>query len=95
PTGQAARVLDRDELTQSLEQAATTVASYLVRLGYFGPFGVDAFSWCSATGVLLNPVSDVNARFTLAWATGMGALRERALQRYGERSSEISRAAAK
>lgn len=94
PTGQGAIVLGRQDLARSLEQAATTVASHLVRLGYFGPFGLDAFSWRSARGTALNPVSDVNARFTLAWATGMGKLRERALQRYGERSSEIASASA-
>jgi len=67
---------------RELSGAATRVASRLLEYGYFGPFGVDAFSWRSEAGVVLNPVSDVNARFTLAWSTGMGHLRERALQCY-------------
>lgn len=78
------------DLASVLRQAATEVASHLLEFGYFGPFGVDAFKWRSAEGVLLNPVSDVNARFTLAWSTGMGRLRERALQRYAEWSARVS-----
>jgi len=67
---------------RELAEAATQVASRLLDYGYYGPFGVDAFSWRSEGGVVLNPVSDVNARFTLAWSTGMGDHRERALQCY-------------
>lgn len=72
----------RSAWARELAEAATRVASRLLEYGYFGPFGVDAFSWRSGSGVLLNPVSDVNARFTLAWSTGMGNVRERALERY-------------
>lgn len=90
PAGHAALALGRGDLASSLEQAATRVASHLVRLGYFGPFGVDAFRWRSAAGSVLNPVSDVNARFTLAWSTGMGKLRERALHRHAEWSAAVA-----
>ena len=76
------RCLAPSAWARELEQAATQVASRLREYGYFGPFGVDAFSWRSEGALVLNPVSDVNARFTLAWSTGMGPERERALQRY-------------
>jgi hypothetical protein len=90
PAGHAAAVLDAGDLAASLAHAASRVASHLADLGYFGPFGVDAFRWRSDDGSVLNPVSDVNARFTLAWSTGMGQLRERALQRHAAWSTEVS-----
>ncbi|HEY6724398.1 MAG TPA: hypothetical protein VI197_10205 [Polyangiaceae bacterium] len=90
PAGHAAPALGCGDLALVLADAATRVASHLVGLGYFGPFGVDAFRWRSKQGLLLNPVSDVNARFTLAWSTGMGQLRERALQRHAAWSAEVS-----
>ena len=89
PEGHAALALQRGDLAQALARAATTVASRLDERGYFGPFGVDAFSWLREHDLVLNPVSDVNARFTLAWSTGMGKLRERALQLYLERSAQV------
>jgi hypothetical protein len=90
PTEHAALALGRGDLTQALEQAATAVAARLETYGYFGPFGVDAFTWRSEGAAVLNPVSDVNARFTLAWSTGMGPSRERALQCYAEWSAEAA-----
>ena len=78
--------IERADWVQALERAATTVAEYLREFGYFGPFGVDAFAWNASGSSVLNPVSDVNARFTLAWSTGMGNLREHALQSYAARS---------
>lgn len=87
PIEHAVLASGRGDLTQALEQAATAVAARLVTYGYFGPFGVDAFTWRSEGGIVLNPVSDVNARFTLAWSTGMGQLRERALECYAEWSA--------
>lgn len=67
---------------QQLRDAARVVAQRLLSVGYFGPFGVDAFSWLDGGRVRLNAVSDVNARFTLAWSLGMGDLRARALECY-------------
>lgn len=40
--------------------------------GYFGPFGIDAFRYRCEGGVAFNPRSEINARYTLAYAVGMG-----------------------
>lgn len=66
-------------LTSQLLQAAETVALALRAIDYFGPFGVDAFTWGDGR---VNAVSDINARFTLAWSMGMGQGRAAALERY-------------
>lgn len=68
---------------QALNAMRERLAEALWAAGYWGPFGFDAFSYPSANGVRLNPLSDVNARFSLGWSIGMGPERERALQRYG------------
>lgn len=47
----------------------------LAHAGYFGPFGIDAFRHRSAHGEVLNPLSEINARFTMDWTL---ALAERA-----------------
>ena len=44
--------------------------------GYFGPFGVDAFAWEDELGARrFQPRCEVNARYSMGWAAGMGALR--------------------
>jgi hypothetical protein len=49
------------------------VGAALRALGYHGPFGVDAFLWREAPGVRRwNPRCEVNARYTMGWAVGMG-----------------------
>ncbi|HSC88147.1 MAG TPA: hypothetical protein VLC09_12780 [Polyangiaceae bacterium] len=53
------------------EQAAATLA----HVGYFGPFGLDVLE--DRGGNLW--ASDLNARFTLGWSTGMAAARAEAL----------------
>jgi hypothetical protein len=88
PSVAARAGIERADWAQALEHAATQVAECLRGFGYFGPFGVDAFSWEASGRSVLNPISDVNARFTLAWSTGMGKLREHALQRYAARSAQ-------
>lgn len=45
------------------------VAAALRSVGYFGPFGVDAFRWAGGFA----PCCDVNARYTMGWAVGMSA----------------------
>jgi len=55
---------------EALAHAAHAVA------GYFGPFGVDAFRWRADNRTArFHACSDVNARYTMGWATGLG-LRE-------------------
>lgn len=58
-----------------LEEAAATAGAALARSGYFGPFGIDAFRHLRPDGAgdALNPMSEINARFTMDWATAMPA----------------------
>jgi hypothetical protein len=56
-----------------LEEAVAAAGTALARAGYFGPFGIDAFRH-RAPGTareVLNPLSEINARFTMDWATAM------------------------
>lgn len=59
-----------------LERTARATAEALHAAGYFGPFGLDAFRWRAPDGRLhFQPRSEVNARYSMGWATGMGAFR--------------------
>jgi hypothetical protein len=58
-----------------LHDLAEHAARALSNSGYFGPFGLDLLETPDG---LLQP-SDLNARFTLGWSTGMGDEREEAL----------------
>lgn len=63
---------DRERL---FEEAAVS-AKALWASGYFGPFGVDAFSWRDGRGnPHFNPRCEINARYSMGWAVGMGARR--------------------
>lgn len=64
----------RDALVALGAQAAETLKS----AGYFGPFGLDVLEVEEAAGRRLW-ASDLNARFTLGWSTGLGDAREQAL----------------
>jgi len=56
-----------------LAAAFETAGRALARAGYFGPFGIDAFRHRTARGEALNPLSEINARFTMDWTTAMTA----------------------
>ncbi len=56
-----------------LQAEAERVAAALHAEGYFGPFGVDAYSHRSGTGELgFNPRSEINARYSMGFACGFG-----------------------
>jgi hypothetical protein len=56
----------------ALDEVIERVAVALRALGYWGPFGIDAYRWRDPQGVLhLNPLCEVNARYSMGWATGM------------------------
>ena len=58
----------RDELLR--------VSEALGVAGYFGPFGIDAFTWEDPGGALhLHRRSEINARYSMGWAIGMGDAR--------------------
>lgn len=52
------------EIATRLEDEARTVGAALAGAGYFGPFGVDAFTY---DGGKLNPRSEINARYTMGF----------------------------
>jgi hypothetical protein len=58
---------------RALITATEAAAFALVAEGYFGPFGVDAFRWHDGkTSTAFNARSEINARFSMGWAHGMG-----------------------
>lgn len=56
-----------------LDQSAFLVGGALAQAGYFGPFGLDAYRWVRDSGErVLNPRSEINARYTMAWGLTLG-----------------------
>jgi hypothetical protein len=63
------------ELDQ-LQAEAQRIAEALARASYFGPFGIDAFRYRDRDGrERFNPRSEINARYSMGWAIGMGDAR--------------------
>jgi hypothetical protein len=61
----------------ALAAEGARVGGALARAGYFGPFGIDAYTWRDARGAShFNPRGEINARYTMAWALGMDGRRE-------------------
>ena len=69
--GQSGDISQADDarLAQAFERAGAALA----QAGYFGPFGIDAFRHRVPGGSrdVLNPLSEINARFTMDWTSGM------------------------
>jgi hypothetical protein len=59
-----ARVVSESECEDALLEAAVSVARAAHARGFYGPCGVDAFSFEGPDGVELRPVLEFNARFT-------------------------------
>ena len=69
------RALSPEERVTLVAEAERT-AGALRDGGYFGPFGIDAYRWRTNAGELAwNPRSEINARYSMGWAVGMGELR--------------------
>jgi hypothetical protein len=68
--------LSADEAS-ALAREATAAANALRAIGYFGPFGVDAYRWCDpeASATRFNPRSEINARYSMGWGIGMAGSR--------------------
>ncbi len=61
---------------RALREAAEESGAALREAGYFGPFGVDAFRWMDTAGkARFNARCEINARYSMGWATGMGEAR--------------------
>jgi hypothetical protein len=59
-----------------LTAAALEAGRALEAIGFFGPFGIDAFRWVEGgVSTCFNPRCEINARYTMGWAIGMGDLR--------------------
>lgn len=64
------------EERQALFEQAHLAAEALRRAGYHGPFGIDAFRYRDAAGrPSFDPRCEINARYSMGWAVGMGDLR--------------------
>ena len=65
----AGEIAREDDL--ELEAAVACAGAALARAGYFGPFGIDAYRHKALDGSgrsVLNPLSEINARYTMDWA---------------------------
>lgn len=61
------------ETTEALASEVRRVGARLHAAGYFGPFGVDAFLYRAADGgLVLQPRSEINARYSMGFCTGFG-----------------------
>ncbi len=63
---------DDERLAETMQR----VGEALVAAGYFGPYGIDAYRHQAANGArasVLNPLSEINARFTMDWATAFAS----------------------
>jgi hypothetical protein len=57
---------------ERVHEAARTAAEALVRAGYFGPFGIDAFRYDAGRGQsAFHALCDLNARYTMGFGVGM------------------------
>jgi hypothetical protein len=63
------RAEERADLLQSGERTANA----LVKLGYFGPFGIDAYRYELGGRTAFCSLSEINARYTMGFAVGYGA----------------------
>jgi hypothetical protein len=59
----------------ALDEVFRDTAEGLRGAGYFGPFGVDGYVWDDDGARRVQPRSDVNARYSMGWAVGMGEAR--------------------
>jgi hypothetical protein len=62
----------RGDVRDRLSVEVRRVAGSLAGAGYFGPFGVDAYTYRDRLGALLfQPRSEVNARYSMGFAVGL------------------------
>jgi hypothetical protein len=71
-----ARASDVERWGGALLEAAQRAASALRAAEYFGPFGIDAYAYAGGGGLRLNPMSEINARYSMGHAVGLGRVDE-------------------
>jgi hypothetical protein len=64
----SSEALAPSEALAGLIEEAKSVGAALSGAKYFGPFGVDAFTYFHAGAVALQPRSEINARYTMGFA---------------------------
>lgn len=68
----SSQLADDEVVAAELADVARRVASALLARGYFGPFGIDAFTYRSGRGATeLQPLSEINARYSMGFAVGL------------------------
>lgn len=73
---ESSRRATADELTRgervALHTSLVETSVALRTAGFFGPFGLDAFRYAWGGETRFNPRCDINPRYSMAWAVGMG-----------------------
>jgi hypothetical protein len=68
------RLTEPSELTtlerDALSERGAAVAEALAHAGYFGPFGIDAYRYTDGESSAFCALGEINARYTLGFATG-------------------------
>jgi len=83
PAGGAASDAEQ-AIARRLREQATRVGAALTREGYFGPFGIDAYTYRDELGeVHFQAASEINARYSMGFAVGWNAERGGAPVRVG------------
>ena len=59
-------------VAQRLQEALEAAGRALAEAGHHGAFGIDAFLHRWKGSVELNPLSEINARYTMDWALSFG-----------------------
>jgi len=61
------------DVVQRMTEEAERVAEALIAAAYFGPFGVDGYTYRDPGGALrLQPRSEINARYSMGFPAGLG-----------------------
>ncbi len=69
---EATERIDHDDAPREARAVWNRVADELRALGYWGPFGIDAFAWRDPSGsARYASLCEVNARYSMGWAAGM------------------------
>ena len=83
PAGGAASDAEQ-AIARRLREQATRVGAALTREGYFGPFGIDAYTYRDElSDVHFQAASEINARYSMGFAVGWNAERGGAPVRVG------------
>jgi len=58
---------------QQILETHFIVGDQLASIGYRGPYGIDAWTYVFDQDLRLNPLSDINARYSMGWAAHLAA----------------------